>query len=66
MHVHVLQNSSERAFLPENDNPVKHSAVMSSWLPDCYATDFKLASFCQDRMCLEEGALRVLVENDSK
>ncbi len=52
MHVHVLGNSSEHAFLPENDKPVKHSAVMSSWLPGCLAGDFKLASYCQGRMWL--------------
>lgn len=38
----MLPNLSEHAFLPENDNTVKHLAVMSTWLPDCFTEDLFL------------------------
>lgn len=48
MNIHVLWDVSEHAFLPENDNPVKHSAVMSSWLPDCLTGDLEFTSYSRD------------------
>lgn len=53
MNIHVLRDVSEHASLPENDNPVKHSAVMSSWLPDCLAGDLELTSYSQEGVLKE-------------